>query len=124
MRSSAASKSPSSNMSRRVPVTVESPEELMQWRDEVQEDPDVDPKLEYFLLRLSAPNVMDRDAWRVVWSVSRMVDLLGKSKATVHKYKDQLLNSKYIRRSGSAPLETGRGDEERDAYALVLPPSV
>lgn len=109
---------------RPVPVRVTSNEELVEWWDEVQSDDDLDPGRRYLMLQLSSPHMFDRETWLMTWSFPKMVEASGRSKGTVSRHKDDLLESKYVRKAGTRMVETGRGDEERDTYALVLPPTV
>jgi len=123
-RTSNSTKGTMTTAQRRVPEKVESEEQLIEWWDAVQSDDDLEPGARYLLLQLSSPAMMDREVWRVTWSLPRMIEASGRSRGTVHKHKERILNSKYVLRAGSRPIETGRGQEERPTYVLALPASM
>jgi hypothetical protein len=105
-------------------VRVTSKEELVEWWDEVQCDDDLAPGQRYLMLQLSSPCMFDRETWVMTWSLPQMVEATGRTKNTILRHKDDLLESDYVLEAGTRIVETGRGKEERDTYALVLPPTV
>jgi len=113
------------NTKRRVPQKVESEDEVYQWEREVQSDPDLadNPGLKYLLWMMTHPDLLIRETWRLYWSTGRIAEVTGRSRTTIDNRKEELIESKYLRRTGTGPIQTGRGEEEVPTYALVLPPN-
>jgi len=122
----AASSKDEQQKARRVPKRVEGEEQLRKWEREVQTDPDLkdDQRLQYFLWLLSSPDVLDRETWRIKWSPTELAKVIGPSRTTIDSREDDLQESKYVHRAGTAPIQTGRGEDTVRTYALVLPTNV
>jgi len=107
------------------PKIVSSREELQEWYERVQSDPEIQERgitFRYLLMAMGSPKVLDRNEWRSMWFRSKLSEEIGVSEETISEYSEAIQDCKYIYQVGTADVETGRGTEQRPRLALALPP--